>query len=252
MKEADLYTPVKQFLEAQGYEVKGEVAHCDLVASRPDEPPIVVELKLTLNLSVLLQAVDRTALTDLVYIAIPEAADGRNALLRRSRKSINRLFQMLGLGLITVGLRTPADPSKPPPRPRIEVVIEPGPYQPRKNLKRQQRLLREFTARKGDFNTGGTTRSQRMTAYRQDALLCAAFLDSHGPSAPVKIKQATGIARARQLLYDNVYGWFARPATGTYHLTDVGRQALQEYAVVVTALQAPIEFGQPVETADSV
>ena len=91
-----------------------------------------------------------------------------------------------------------------------------------------------------------------MTAYRQDALLCAAFLDSNGPSAPVKIKQATGIARARQLLYDNVYGWFARPATGTYHLTDAGRQALQEYAVVVTALQAPIELGQPVETADSV
>ncbi len=235
MKEADLYAPVKQFLEAQGYEVKGEVAHCDLVASRPDEPPIVVELKLTLNLSVLLQAVDRTALTDLVYIAIPEAADGRNALLRRSRKSINRLFQMLGLGLITVGFRSPAGHSQA--KPRIEVVIEPGPYQPRKNLKRQQRLLREFALRKGDFNTGGTTRSQRMTAYRQDALLCADYLQQHGASAPVTVKKATGIGRARQILYDNVYGWFERPATGSYDLTATGRQALVQYADILATLR---------------
>lgn len=238
MKEADLYGPVKQFLEAQGYEVKGEVAHCDLVASRSGEPPIVVELKLTLNLSVLLQAVDRTALTDLVYIAIPEAAGGRNALLRRSRKSINRLFQMLGLGLITVGLRTPADPSKPPPRPRIEVVIEPGPYQPRKNLKRQQRLLREFALRKGDFNTGGTTRSERMTAYRQDALLCADYLKNHGPSAPATIAKTTGISRARAILYDNVYGWFERPTRGVYGLTGAGDQALTQYGDIMTTLRS--------------
>ncbi len=235
MKESDLYEPVKQFLQAQGYVVKGEVAHCDLVAQRNDEPPIVVELKLSLNLSVLLQAVDRTALTDLVYIAIPEAADGRNALLRKSRKSINRLLRMLGLGLITVGFRTPAGATKA--QPRIEVVIEPGPYQPRKNLKRQQRLQREFTARKGDFNTGGTTRSERMTAYRQDALLCADYLHTHGPSAPVAVKKATGINRARPILYDDVYGWFERPAKGIYGLKETGRLALQEYAEVVKSLR---------------
>ena len=236
MKESDLYEPLKQFLEAQGYRVKGEVYHCDLVAQRDDDPPVVVEIKLSLNLSVLLQAVDRTALTDTVYIAIPEATGGRNALLRRSRKSINRLFRMLGLGLITVGFRTPVGGSKA--QPRIEVVIEPAPYQPRKNLKRQQRLNREFAARKGDFNTGGTTRSERMTAYRQDALLCADYLQNHGPSAPVAVKKATGIARARAILYDNVYAWFERPSTGIYAITEVGRQALREYANVVKTLHS--------------
>lgn len=235
MHEADLYEPVKHFLEAQGYIVKGEVAHCDLVAQRGDEPPLVVELKLALNLSVLLQAVDRTAVADLVYIAIPEPADGRNALLRKSRKSINRLFHMLGLGLITVGFRTPA--SQREPQPRIEVVIEPGPYQPRKNLKRQQRLVREFAARKGDFNQGGTTGRERMTAYRQDALLCADYLQSHGPSAPTTIQQATGIKRARAILYDNVYGWFDRPARGCYALTDSGREALLHYAAILATLR---------------
>lgn len=235
MHEADLYEPVKHFLEAQGYTVKGEVAHCDLVAQRGEEPPLVVELKLALNLSVLLQAVDRTAMADLVYIAIPEPADGRNALLRKSRKSINRLLRMLGLGLITVGFRTPASHSAP--QPRIEVVIEPGPYQPRKSLKRQQRLQREFAARKGDFNQGGTTSRERMTAYRQDALLCADYLQSHGPSAPAVIGKATGIARARALLYDNVYGWFDRPARGRYDLTATGRQALLQYADILTTLR---------------
>lgn len=235
-KEGDLYEPLKQFLEAQGYTVKSEVGKCDLVAMRGDEPPLVVELKLSLNLSVLLQAVDRTAVSDHVYIAVPEPRGGRNALLRKSRKSINRLLRMLGLGLITVGFRTPA--GKAEPVSRIEVVLEPGPYQPRKNLKRQQRLQREFAARKGDFNQGGTTGRERMTAYRQDALLCAAYLQAHGPSAPNAIKRATGIERARAIVYDNVYGWFERPARGRYALTASGHQALTTYADVLTTLQA--------------
>ena len=35
--EADLYAPVKAYLEAQGYEVKSEVRGCDLVAGAMDE-----------------------------------------------------------------------------------------------------------------------------------------------------------------------------------------------------------------------
>jgi hypothetical protein len=31
-REAALYAPVKEFLERQGYEVKGEVRGCDVVA----------------------------------------------------------------------------------------------------------------------------------------------------------------------------------------------------------------------------
>lgn len=49
-RETDLYPPVKAFLEAQGYVVKAEVARCDVVAVRGDEPPVVVELKTRFNL----------------------------------------------------------------------------------------------------------------------------------------------------------------------------------------------------------
>ena len=47
MKEADLYLPLKRFLESQGYEVKGEVQDCDVLAVRGTEALVVVELKLT-------------------------------------------------------------------------------------------------------------------------------------------------------------------------------------------------------------
>jgi hypothetical protein len=54
LREAALYMPVKEFLERRGYEVKGEVRGCDLVARRGDEPMVVVELKLRFNLGLVL------------------------------------------------------------------------------------------------------------------------------------------------------------------------------------------------------
>ena len=51
MKESDLYLPLKQFLEAQGYEVKGEVKDCDVLAvhkDNPDEEPLIVEFKMSI------------------------------------------------------------------------------------------------------------------------------------------------------------------------------------------------------------
>jgi hypothetical protein len=57
--EADLYPAVKAFLEAQGYDVKGEIRGCDVVATRGEESPVIVELKLAFSLALLLQGVDR-------------------------------------------------------------------------------------------------------------------------------------------------------------------------------------------------
>ena len=68
MKESELYLPLKRFLISQNYEVKGEVQDCDVVAMRGKEAPVVVELKLTITLDLVLQAVDRLLLTPKVYI----------------------------------------------------------------------------------------------------------------------------------------------------------------------------------------
>jgi hypothetical protein len=69
--ETLLYQPVKAFLEGLGFVVKGEVRGCDLVALRGDDPPLVVigELKLTFNLELVLQGVDRAAACDEVWLA---------------------------------------------------------------------------------------------------------------------------------------------------------------------------------------
>ncbi len=75
--EADLYQPVKLFLEGQGYDVKGEVRGCDVVARRGDEKLLIVELKLRFNLQLVLQGVERLALTDQVYLAVPRAVGRR-------------------------------------------------------------------------------------------------------------------------------------------------------------------------------
>ena len=120
MAESDLYKPVKAFLERQGFEVKGEVRGCDVVAAK-GEALLVVELKQRFTLELLLQGVERLALTDLVYLAVPEPTE-------RSRgpgpwdKRVVKLCKRVGVGLLTVSSRG-----------RVELIAEPEPYQPRKN-----------------------------------------------------------------------------------------------------------------------
>jgi hypothetical protein len=71
-----------------------------------------------------------------------------------------------------------------------------------------------------------------MTAYRQQALLCAEAL-SAGPCRPRDLKgQAPD---AGKILLSNVYGWFERVQPGTYRLTELGRTAVRP----VTPMDGP-------------
>jgi hypothetical protein len=65
-----------------------------------------------------------------------------------------------------------------------------------------------------------------MTAYRQDALACAAAMAA-GPRRPRELREFT--PRAGKILLDNVYGWFERAERGVYGLTDAGRAALERW-----------------------
>jgi hypothetical protein len=212
MRETDLYLPIKRYLAAQGYEVKAEIGPADVVAVRGDEPPVIVELKTGFSLGLFHQAVERQAISDLVYIAVP-AHKGRTewkALLRNQK-----LCRRLGLGLITVRLSDN----------HVTVHLDPAPYQPRKSKARQARLLGEFARREGDPNVGGTTRRRIVTAYRQDALRCVKFLSDNGPTKAALVAKLTGVARARQIMADNHYGWFERVTTGVYALASAGAVA---------------------------
>ncbi len=218
MKESDLYLPLKRFLEAQGYEVKGEVQDCDVVAVRGEEVPVVVELKLTINLDVILQAVDRLAITPTVYIGIPK----RSSSLKRRRKQIIKLLRMLGLGLVTI------DPALKIGS--VDVLLDPGEYRPRKSKRRQERLLGEFMQRVGDPNLGGTAkRKGLMTAYRQRALAIGWFLHEHGPTKASDVAITVGDPQARDILYNNVYGWFERESRGVYKLSPRGEEEIAHW-----------------------
>lgn len=205
MRETALYEPIKRFLESQGYEVKAEVGAADVVAVRGEDPPIIVELKTGFALSLVHQAIDRLAITDSVYIAVPV---GKGRGFSKAVKRNQKLCRRLGIGLITVRLKDQL----------VVVHADPAPYKPRKSKRKQTQLLGEFARRKGDPNVGGATRKGLVTAYRQDALRCANYLSENGATKAALVAEGTGVETARRIMSDNHYGWFCRVSTGIYDL----------------------------------
>ena len=225
MRESDLYPALKGFLEAQGYTVKAEVGACDVLAIRGEDPPIVVEMKLSFSLALIMQGIARQTLFDNVYLAVP--VSGEKGWKLRYRDNI-ALCRRLGLGLLAVKGDT------------VEPHLDPAPYAPRKNTARANALLKEFHRRVGDPNRGGTTGIKRMTAYRQDALRCGAGLWA-GPLKASILSKATGVPRARTILHDDHYGWFQRVDRGIYALTDKGRTDLTSATTDLAALDLTLD-----------
>ena len=216
MKESELYLPLKHFLEGQGYEVKGEVMDCDVMALRGDEEPLLVELKLSLNLSVLLQVVERLSLSSIVYIGVPRDV----TVLKKKRKQVLKLLRMLGLGLIRIDHKSA----------QVEITLDPTEYKPRLVKRKRERLLGEFAHRVGDPNLGGTAMTQGVvTFYRQQALKIAQYLHENGATKASIISSALDDSKVRSILYRNVYGWFENESRGVYKLSPKGVQHLVDW-----------------------
>jgi hypothetical protein len=181
------------------------------VALKGDDPPVVVigELKLTFNLELVLQGVDRAVTCDEVWPAARLSSRGKG---RESGARFRNLRRRLGfdlLGVLSNG--------------EVDVLLRPSAPTPRKKPRRRSRLVEEHRRRRGDPAEGGGSRTPIMTAYRQRALACAAAL-AQGPRRPRDLKAS--IPDALRILYGNVYGWFARVERGVYGLTESGRGAL--------------------------
>ena len=214
-READLYAPVKTYLEGQGFAVKGEVGAADVVARRGDEV-VIVELKLGFSLALFHQGIERLAVTDEVYVAVP--AGGKGKALRSNVK----LARRLGLGVLTVRLRDGF----------VEALADPGPYAAQKLKKKKKALLRAFDRLEGDPNEGGATRHGIVTGYRQDALKCARFLAVHGPSKGSKVAEWAEVPVATRIMADDHYGWFKRVERGVYGLTKAGAKGIGDWGDV--------------------
>ncbi|MEW6123807.1 MAG: DUF2161 family putative PD-(D/E)XK-type phosphodiesterase [Pseudomonadota bacterium] len=215
--ETSLYLPVKAFLESLGFAVKGEIGGCDLVALAGDGTPVVVigELKLSFNLELVLQAVDRAAACDEVWLAARTSARGNG---RESDARFRNLCRRLGFGMLGVS-----------PQGEVTVIVSPTSPMPRKDPRRRSRLVDEHRRRLGDPAVGGGSRTPIMTAYRQQALACALAMGE----APRRPRDLRALApKAGKILLDNVYGWFARADRGIYSLTPAGREALIRWQAV--------------------
>ena len=232
--ETTLYLPVKRFLERLGFEVKGEIDGCDLVALRGGEPPVVVigELKLSFTLELVLQGVDRTAACDEVWLAVRASSRGRG---READPRVRKLCRFLGFGLLGVF-----------PRGHVELLVEPNPWRPRRDTRRRSALVEEHRRRQGDPAAGGSTRAPIMTAYRQRTLVCAAALEA-GPRTTRELKVA--VPDAPTILLRNVYGWFVRVERGLYALTKEGRAALVRWPRSVYAGPEEPPVAAPAATA---
>ena len=208
MLETELSAPVKTYLESHGYQVNCEVKDCDIVATRGDDL-IIVELKTSVNLTLLVQATKRQSISDSVYVAVP-APTKRNRQWRGTLTVLKRLE--VGLLLVEEGAMGMV----------VSKQFDPIPYQRKKNTRSRRALLTEVADRSGDYNVGGSTKTTLMTAYRENAILIACCLSKLGPSSPKSLRNLGTGDKTTSILSANHYGWFQRVEKGVYELTDQG------------------------------
>ncbi len=226
--ETDLYAPLRAYLAAQGYTVRGEVNHCDIAAVKGDRL-VVIEMKLALNLALVAQGARRQMITDSVYLAVPRPANVSTWL--RQMRGVFRVLRRLELGLLIVSVK----PGKPP----MEVVLHPAPFERRKRPSARRAVLDEIGRRSGDFNLGGSTKRPLVTAYRENAIHIACLLADSGEMTPRQLRELGTGPKTLGILSSNVYGWFQRVSRGLYALTTKGRDALALYPELTTRFRAP-------------
>ncbi len=226
MKETELYNPIKLLFEADGYDIKAEVAGADIAAVKEDEL-LLVEMKTSFSMRLLIQAVKRQRITEEVYIAIP-----RPVYKKRFSKDIKDkefLLRRLSLGLIYVV----TDVEKP----YATIVFKPRPFNMNlsiaKTKKRKEKLLKEYNGRSSDFNTGGSVRTKLVTAYRESSLKIAYFLNKSESMKTKELKEAGCSPKTTMILYDNHYGWFEKVGRAEYKLSALGKEALINYRQIV-------------------
>lgn len=221
-REEDMYRPVRDYLENLGYTVRSEVGHCDITAVKENEL-LVVEMKKSLNLDVILQAVLRQKLADKVYVAVPKP--GRELFSKRW-KDISYMLKRLQLGLMLVSLREDFS--------FVEIAFEPAVFDmarsKRQSKGKRQELLKEFNSRYGDFNTGGCTGKKLVTAYREMAIHIGCCLIKYGPLRPKDLRHmGTDAKKTTAILEKNHYGWFENISRGLYSINEKGRKEIEEH-----------------------
>jgi len=226
MRETDLFPPLKKWLEGQGYSVHGEVQNCD-IAARKGEELVIVEMKKNFTLALLTQAVSRKEITDSVYVAVP-VPPGKK--IPPNFRRVKELLRRLEVGCILVDFMKT--------KTRVRIELHPLPVSPRSRPGKKRAILREIDGRYAEFNRGGEpSRTEKITAYKQEALRTALLLSRHGSSSPRRLRTLGASDRVQLILSRNVYGWFERIERGVYRLHGAGEKALDHYREVISQIE---------------
>ena len=195
--------------------MRGEVKGCDIAAVK-DDALWLIEMKLTANLKLIFQAMERQGATDWVFVAIPRPRKARDKHFTQFAK----LLKKIGIGLITVALDSPA---------RLAQIIHFPTGKDTKNNKKAARVKQEIAGRTVD--TQGGTQEKVNTAYRERCVRIATILEAHAPlNGPALVRIYGCEGDASHILRANVYGWYEKVSRGTYSLSEAGRAYLQENA----------------------
>ncbi len=219
--EVDLYKPVKEYFTHQGYDVYGEVNECDIAAVKNQEL-VLIELKLTLNIDLLVQAAKRQRLTNHVYVAIPKP---KISFRSKKWRDSCHLVRRLELGLIIVSfLEDDA---------QAEIVFHPTSFDRKNSMQRSKKkrkaMLTEIEGRLGDYNVGGSSQTKIMTAYKESCIHIACCLLHLGPLSPKNLRKMGTGEKTLTILNKNYYGWFERVRRGTYRISDTGKSELHTF-----------------------
>lgn len=217
MHESDLYTPVKNLFCGMGYKVNAEVLDCDITALKDDEL-IIIELKRSLSVTLLSQALERQKTGAKVYIAVPKP---KKYSPRKFRDTLY-VIKKLEIGLIFVTLKD-EDCSF------AEIIHEPERFRPvRENKKERAKIINEISGRAIDNNIGGVNHRKIATAFTEKSIFAACVIEFYEKASPKMIKEIIG-SDCGGLLRANYYGWFSKIETGIYTITDKCRQELTDY-----------------------
>lgn len=218
--EVDLYHPVEVYFTELGYDVKAEVNDCDVVAMKNDQL-VIIELKKTVNVTLLIQATKRQRMTNQVYIAIPKPT---YSLKSRKWQDICHLLRRLELGLLVVSIKGKSG--------FVENIHEPKSFSRKKSMSqsknKKEKLIREVTGRSENYNIGGSNKVKIHTAYKEDAIHIATCLDYFGTLSPKKLRELGTGDKTASILQKNYYSWFKRVSRGIYQLTDLGYSEYQQ------------------------
>ncbi|MBQ61591.1 MAG: hypothetical protein CMQ19_05890 [Gammaproteobacteria bacterium] len=215
VQETELFLPIKAYFESHGYSVNAEVKDCDVTATRDDDL-IIIELKTSANMSLLIQATERQKISESVYVAIPIAKGNR-----KHWRGIQRVIRRLELGLLVVSFG--------PLGATVTKLFDPAPAQRRKSKAKRRTVIREIVDRSAEYNTGGSTQTKLVTAYRENAILIATCLEQLGTCSPKRLRDLGTGDRTPTILAKNHYGWFQRVERGIYSITGQGIEDIKSY-----------------------